>query len=114
MLESMGGTMSDYDPVQYQDTRNEGGPPPSTGLAVGSLITGIIALVLSLIPFIGFISWILAPAGLIMGVIAVNKPAGKGLAIGGIVTSAIALIICILWVVGMGALMGTAATSSGY
>ena len=106
--------MSDYDPVGYNDTRGAGAPPPSTGLAIGSLVTGIFALLLSLIPVIGFISWILAPAGLIMGVIAVNKPAGKGLAIGGIVTPAIALIICILWVVGMGALMGSAAASSGY
>ena len=64
------------------DTRGAGAPPPSTGLAIGSLVTGIIALLLSLIPVIGFISWILAPAGLIMGILAVNKPAGKGLAIG--------------------------------
>lgn len=106
--------MSDYDPVGYNDTRGVGGPPSSTGLAVGSLVTGIIALLLSLIPVIGLISWILAPAGLIMGIVAVSKPAGKGLAIGGIVTSAIALIICVLWVIGMGAIMGAAATSSGY
>lgn len=106
--------MSDYDPVRYQDTRNDGGSPPSTGLAVGSLVTGIIGLLLALIPVIGLISWILAPAGLIMGVIAVNKPAGKGLAIGGIVTSAIALIICVLWVVGIGAIMGSAAASGDY
>ena len=72
----MGGTMSDYDPVGYNDTRGAGAPPPSTGLAIGSLVTGIIALLLSLIPVIGFISWILAPAGLIMGVIAFLKQDG--------------------------------------
>ncbi|MGV9010720.1 hypothetical protein [Brevundimonas sp.] len=103
--------MSDYQPGGYNDPRGLGGPPPSTGLAVGSLVTGIIAAVLALIPVIGFISWILAPAGLIMGVIAVNKPAGKGLAIGGIVTSVIALLLCIGWVVLFGAAMGSAATS---
>ena len=99
--------MSDYNPNQGYSA-----PPPSTGLAIGSLVVGIIALLLSLIPFIGFLSWLLGPAGLIMGVLAVNKPVGKGLAIGGIVTSILAIVVCILWVVGVGAMV--AASGSGY
>lgn len=96
--------MSDYNP--------QPAAPPSTGLAIGSLVVGIIALLLAIIPIIGMLSWILAPAGLIMGVLAVNKPAGKGLAIGGIVTSVLALLVCILWVVGMGAMFAAAGASS--
>lgn len=99
--------MSDYNPNQGYSA-----PPPSTGLAIGSLVVGIIALLLSLIPFIGFLSWILGPAGLIMGVLAVNKPVGKGMAIGGIVTSVLAIVVCILWVVGMGAMVAAAGASS--
>lgn len=98
--------MSDYN-------SNPAAPPPSTGLAIGSLVVGIIALLLSLIPVIGFLSWLLGPAGLIMGVLAVNKPVGKGLAIGGIITSVLAIVVCILWVVGMGALVAASGTS-GY
>lgn len=86
--------------------------PPSKGLAIGSLVVGIIALLLSLIPVIGFLSWILGPAGLIMGVLAVNKPASKGLAIGGIVTSVLAIVVCILWVVGIGAMVAASGASS--
>ncbi|MGZ9113393.1 MAG: hypothetical protein ACXW3K_02120 [Brevundimonas sp.] len=87
----------------------QGGPyplqPQTNGLAIASLVIGIIALVLSWIPLIGFISWILAPAGLIMGFIALGKPVSKGMAVGGLITSALALLICILWVVGLGAAM---------
>jgi hypothetical protein len=98
------------------DYNQGGGYPPqaqSNGLAVASLVVGIIALLLALIPVVGLISWILAPAGLIMGFLAMGKPTGRGLAIGGLVTSGIALLICILWVIGMGALM-TASAAGGY
>ena len=99
------------------DNYNPGGDypsqPQSNGLAVASLVVGIIALLLALIPLVGVISWILAPAGLIMGFMSVGKPVGKGLAIGGLVTSGIALLICILWVVGIGAALSSAA-ASGY
>ena len=66
-----------------------------------------------IIPLIGMLSWILGPAGLIMGLLAVNKPGGKGLAIGGIVTSVLAVLVCILWVVGVGAMVA-ASGASGY
>jgi hypothetical protein len=98
------------------DYNQDGGYPPQTssnGLAVASLVVGIIALLLALIPVVGLISWILAPAGLIMGFLAINKAGGRGLAIGGLVTSGIALLVCILWVVGMGALM-SASAAGGY
>ena len=42
--------MSDYNPNQGYSA-----PPPSTGLAIGSLVVGIIALLLSLIPVIGWL-----------------------------------------------------------
>ena len=91
--------------------QNTYAPPPSNGLAIASLVVGIVALLLAFIPFVGMLSWILAPAGLIMGLMSMNKPTGRGLAIGGVVTSGIALLLCILWVVGIAGLM---ATSSGY
>lgn len=93
----------------------QGGPyplqPRSNGLAIASLVVGIIALVLSWIPLIGFISWLLAPAGLIMGFIALGNPVSKGVAVGGLITSALALLICILWVVGLGAAMSLSSTT---
>jgi hypothetical protein len=78
---------------------------PTNGLAIGSLVVGILSIVTSIIPVIGLIAWILAPIGLILGLMARKKPGGQGLAIAGIATSAIGLLLCILWVVGIGAMM---------
>jgi hypothetical protein len=93
--------------------QNAYSPPPSNGLAIASLVVGIIALLMAFIPVIGMISWILAPAGLIMGLMSMNRPTGRGLAIGGAVTSGIALLLCILWVVGLAGIMA-AGSASGY
>lgn len=84
--------------------------PQGNGLGVASLVLGILSIVFGLIPVIGLISWILAPIGLVLGLVALGKPTGRGVTIGGMVTSGIGLAICILWVVGLGALMST----SGY
>lgn len=94
------------------DFNNSYAPPPSNGMAIASLVLGIIALLMALIPVVGMLSWLLAPAGLITGFLAMGKPTGRGLAIGGLVTSGIALVICILWVVGIGAMMASAGASS--
>ena len=85
--------------------------PQNTASAVASLVLGILALCTVWIPFVGLIAWILAPLGLILGLVALNRPAGsaKGVAIAGVVCSAIALLGCIGWVVliGLAASVGT-------
>ena len=92
--------MTDQQP-QYEGVE----PTPANGMAIGSLIFGILSIVTAIIPIIGVIAWVLAPIGLVLGFLARKKPGGQGLAIAGIVTSAIGLVICILWVVGLGAVM---------
>jgi len=98
------------------DNYNQGGAPQasqSNGMAVASLVLGILSILFGWIPIIGLVSWILAPLGLVLSVLAMNKSASKGLAIAGVVCSSIGLLICILWVVGLGALV-TAGAASGY
>ena len=95
--------MTDQQP-QYGETASQ----PSNGLAIGSLILGILSIVMAIVPVVGIIAWVTAPIGLVMGFLARKKPGGQGLAIAGIVTSAIGLVICILWVVGLGAMMAGA------
>lgn len=87
-----------------------GAPQPSNGMAVASLVLGIVSIIAAIIPFVGLISWILAPLGLIFGFLSMNKPTGRGMAIAGLITSGIGLLICILWVVGLGAAMASAST----
>lgn len=97
------------------DQNYQGGPAPaqSNGLAIASLVLGILSIVFGIIPVIGLISWILAPVGLVLGFMALGKPTGRGMAIGGTVTSGIGLLICILWVVGLGAAISTSG-AAGY
>ena len=91
---------------------NQGGyvQAPSNGLAVASLVLGILSILFVWIPFIGLVSWILAPIGLVLGLVALNKPFGRGMAIAGSICSAIGLLGCIGWVVLIGA---AAAAGSG-
>lgn len=90
---------------------NQGGyvQPQSNGLAVASLVLGILSIVFVWIPFVGLISWILAPVGLVLGLVALSKPYGRGMAIAGTVCSGVGLLGCIGWVV----LIGAAAAAGG-
>ena len=65
-----------------------GTPVPSTGLAIASLILGILAT-LSGIFFIGGLFGI---AAIIIGVIALQKKVGKGMSIAGIITGALGIL----------------------
>lgn len=66
----------------------------SLGKAAG--IVGVIALIFSFIPIIGFVSWLLAPLALLFGLIALRRKP-RSWAIVGLVTGAIALAICFSW-----------------
>jgi hypothetical protein len=83
----------------------------TNSMGTAAMVIGIIALVLSLIPVIGFISWVLAPLAIIFGIIGLNNKNGapKGGAIAGVATGGVALLICFLWLVAFGAAAGEAA-----
>ena len=70
-----------------------------TGIGVIALATGITGLILSFIPFIGLLSWVLCPAAIITGIKSFRHPAAKGLGIAGLVMGVLGLIVCILWLV---------------
>ena len=93
--------------VHYPQANN------SNSMGTAAMVLGIIALVLSFIPVIGMISWILAPLAIIFGIIGMNKVGvPKGGAIAGLVTGGIALLICLLWVIAFGAAVGNAAAEA--
>lgn len=79
--------------------------PQDTAMAVSSLVLGVFAICTVWIPFVGLVAWILAPLGLILGLVAMKRPAGpgRGVAIAGVVCSSIGLLGCIGWVVLIGA-----------
>ncbi|HET7521935.1 MAG TPA: DUF4190 domain-containing protein [Bacillales bacterium] len=68
------------------------------GMAVTSLVLGIIALVFVWFPFL---SWILGILGIIFGGVGVTKPSKKGMAKAGLVLSIITIALKILFWVGL-------------
>lgn len=74
----------------------------TNGLAVASMVTGIVSVFICYIPFIGFSA---AVTALVLGIIGVRKKNGKGMAITGIATSAfslfVELIIAFIWIIGI-------------
>ena len=63
--------------------------PGAGALAIVALVLGIIAFLLGLIPFVG---GVFALGGLVVGFLAVRKPAGRGLSITGLILSGIGLL----------------------
>jgi|SRR5579872_848479 len=72
-------------------------PMPSTepnGLAIASLVLGIVALLLFWIPFIGWLPVIL---GVVLGLIAMQQSGGRGMAMAGLVCSGVALALKVMF-----------------
>lgn len=92
----------------YQPTGQPPGQPPygqppkkGAGLAIASMVLGIIALLLSWIPFINNLAAVLAVIGLGLGIPALllarrGTHGGTGMAITGLVTSVLAIVVVIL------------------
>lgn len=79
---------------QPYQTQNK--PQGSSGLAIASMVLGILALVFSCLG----LGWILGIIGLILGIVSVfNKNPGRGMAIAGITTSAISILLIVLLLV---------------
>ena len=77
---------------------------PSNGLAVASMVLGIVGLVFAFVPIVGVIAWPLVILGIVFGGIAINKAnqtpgAPKGMAIAGLTCSIVGLAICIIWAI---------------
>lgn len=82
---------------------------PSSGLAIASLVLGIVGLLFSCcIPYLPFLCSL---AGCILGIISLaKKMGGKGMAIAGLICSIIALIPAIIVVVAGAGLLSMVAT----
>jgi hypothetical protein len=85
--------------------------PPSNGLAVASLVLGIVAVLFFWMPFLG---WVPVVLGLVLGCVALSRPYGRGMAIAGIVCSGVALAVkLILLFVFIGVLGAVGAANAG-
>ena len=66
------------------------------GASMISLISGVLSVLVALIPGISPLSFILAPLALITGVMGLVFGGGKGLAVGGIATGGAAIFLSLI------------------
>ncbi len=72
-------------------------PRRSSGLGLASLIVGGVALLFSFIPFINYVSGLIAVVGIVLGIVAlVQKGRKKPLAIAGTIVSVVALVLSVV------------------
>jgi len=88
-------------------------PPEKKGMAIAAMVLGIVALVLSVIPFIATLSFILGPLAVILGVVAFIKRRGRGQAITGVITGGIGVLIATIGFLIFGALLSYGDEGSG-
>lgn len=73
-------------------------PQPTNGLAIASLVLGIVSILFVWIPIVWLLGTPLAIIGLVLGLLALRRPSGRGLAIGGLVCAGASLLITALYV----------------
>jgi hypothetical protein len=88
-------------PAQGYGSYATGPAGPSSGLAIGALVAGVIALLMFWCAFIGVPVGI---AAVVLGVVALNKVkagtgGGRGLALAGVITGGVAILVSVVLVV---------------
>jgi hypothetical protein len=88
---------------QYQQQFQEPVQKPSSGMAVASMVLGIVAFLFSCVYFIAIPA---AIVGLILGIVSIKgRKGGKGMAIAGIILSGIGIVIALILIFSAAALM---------
>ena len=90
---------------------DRGAPAPANGMAIASLVLGIVSVLIVWIPIVGILGTIMALIGLVLGILALKKIGGRGMAIGGIVCAGVSLVITALYMVGFAAILSAAANA---
>ncbi|MGH3761817.1 DUF4190 domain-containing protein [Actinophytocola sp.] len=91
--------------MSYQPQPQQAQPAqPANGMAIASMVLGIVGLVFSFVPIIGVIAWPLVILGVVFGGIALNQAnrvpgSPTGMAIAGLTCSIIGLVICFIWAI---------------
>lgn len=98
---------------QYQgySTATPSPVPQGKGMAIASMVLGIVAVLFSFIPVVNLLSFLLGIAAVVFGIIALKKnSASKGMSITGIITGAVSLFIAMLVLILFGMAMSAAST----
>ena len=91
-----------YPPNGYYGYYGNGGNQPQRthGMTTFAMVTGIVAGALSLFPFIGFVSFVLGPLAMVLGIVGIAKRIrSRGFSVTALVTGTFGLLVSILYAV---------------
>ncbi|MDO2933992.1 hypothetical protein Q2T94_06730 [Paeniglutamicibacter sulfureus] len=89
-----------YPPNGYYGNGGNQPPPRTHGMTTFAMVTGIVAAVISLVPFLGFISFILGPLAMVLGIVGIAKRfRSRGFSVTALVTGTFGLLVSILYAV---------------
>lgn len=91
---------------------DRGAPASANGMAIASLVLGIVSVLIVWIPVVGILGTLMALIGLVLGLLALRRPDGRGLAIGGVVCAGVSLVITAVYILLFAAAIGVAAHNS--
>jgi hypothetical protein len=92
---------------------DRGAPAPTNGMAIASLVLGIVSVLIVWIPVVGILGTVMALIGLVLGILSLRRLEGRGLAIGGIVCAGVSLVITALYLMAFLAVIAAAAGNAG-
>jgi uncharacterized membrane protein len=92
---------------------DRGAPAAANGMAIASLVLGIVSVLIVWIPVVGMLGTVMALVGLVLGILSLRKLEGRGLAIGGIVCAGVSLVITALYLMAFLAVIAAAAGQTG-
>jgi hypothetical protein len=86
-----------YPVSQSTGERQESAEPSLLGSA--ALLVGVVAVVVSFIPYLGLVSLILGPVAIFFGVIGTTNPMRRTKARAGWIMGVVAIVVSFLWIV---------------
>lgn len=89
------------------------GPAPTNGMAIASLVLGIVSVLIVWIPIVGILGTLMALISLVLGILALRQSTGRGLAIGGLVCAGVSMVITAVYMFGFVAILSAAAANAG-
>lgn len=90
-------------------------PQRTHGVTTAAMVLGILAAAISLLPFVGFLAFILGPLAMVLGIIGIAKRLNRrGFAVAGLVTGAFGVLVSVLYALLLSTMMSFIDTTDTY
>ncbi|QXQ10915.1 DUF308 domain-containing protein [Paeniglutamicibacter sp. Y32M11] len=104
-----------YPAYGYYPNGGQQSPPRSHGMTIFAMIIGITAAAISLVPFLGFVAYVLGPVAMVLGIIGIaQRYRRRGYSITALVTGTFGLLVSVLYTILFSTLISVAQNTQTY